>query len=387
MAFPRKRAKSTNKATAAPAKEAAPAKKNVAKGGKRLDFDDALAQLVKGAPSGGDAQTLLGAESLDDLWSKPRHYISTRCAGLDAIIGGLGVPTGRLTEFYGPEGSGKSTLVDQLIAETQTRGGLGCLADTEHARDLTYMSRLGVNIERMPSIQAHSIESVFEHLRYWAVKGREALGPDVPMLYVWDSVAGTPTRAEMAASVDQKFQAEAAKVIKQQFRAVTQIIAEHQVAFVVTNQVYKKMGNFYGPEDETYGGSGIKYHATIRVGLRYAGQVKPRGASKEDRVPQIGMLVEAKVTKNKIAPPNRWRQYAIIYGYGVDNTWSLFTDLQAHGVIVANGSWYSLAQETQDAAKIKTPAWQGGHFGLADLIREHPPLYPVLLSKYAELCK
>lgn len=381
-----------NKAAAAPAKDAAPAKKAPAKekgkatGAKLDDFDTALAKLVDGAP-GGDSQTLLHADSLDDLWSKPRHHISTRSVALDAIIGGLGVPTGRLTEFYGPEGSGKSTIVDQLIAETQARGGLAMLADTEHARDLEYMGRLGVNHSKMPKIQAQSIESVFEHLRYWAVKGREALGPDVPMLYVWDSVAGTPTRAEMAASVEQKFQAEAAKVIKQQFRAVTQIIAEHQVAFVVTNQVYKKIGVFYGPDDETYGGGGIKYHATLRVGLRYAGQVKPRGASKEDRVPQIGQLVEAKITKNKIAPPNRWRQYAIIYGYGVDNAWSLFTDLQPVGVIRQNGSWFSLDESVQEAVGIKVPSWQGGHFGLADIAREHPSIYAHLLKLYAEKCK
>lgn len=389
MAFPRKRGgKPANKAAKAPAKAPPTAKATPAakKGAKLLGFDDALAALVKGAPSGGDAQTLLGAGSLDELWSKPRHYLSTRSVALDAIIGGLGVPSGRLTEIYGAEAAGKSTIVDQLIAETQSRGGLAALADTEHARDLSYMQRLGVNLERMPSIQAHSIESVFEHLRYWAVKGREALGPDVPMLYVWDSVAGTPTRAEMNASVDQKFQAEAAKVIKQQFRAVTQIIAEHQVAFVVTNQVYKKMGNFFGPEDETYGGGGIKYHATLRIGLRYAGQVKPRGAAAEDRVPQIGQLVEAKVTKNKIAPPNRWRKFGIIYGYGVDNTWSLFTDLQGNG-IVQNGSWFSLTDEVQDAAGIKVPSWQGGHFGLADIMREHPALYAKLLTLYAEKCK
>jgi len=389
MAFPRKR-KPNNKATATPAKAPAPAKKTPgAKAVKKVDYDAALAALVASAPS-DDVQTLLGADGLDDLWSKPRHYISTRNPAMDAIIGGPGpgIPTGRLTEIYGPEASSKTTTVGHIIAETQARGGLAVLADTEHALSLDYMTALGVDTKRMPHIQCHSIEDVFEQLRHWAVKGRAALGPDVPMLFAWDSVAGTPTRAEMAASVDQKFQAEAAKVIKQQLRAVTQIIAEHQVAFIVTNQVYKKMGNFYGPEDETYGGGGIKYHATLRIGLRYSGQVKPRGASKEDRVPQIGQLVEAKITKNKIGPPNRWRKYAVIYGHGVDQTWSLFEDLQGPaGVIGQSGSWFSLSEEVQDAVKIKVPSWQGGHFGLADIVREHPAIFQKLLALYAEKCK
>jgi recombination protein RecA len=355
------------------------------------EFRAKVAQLVKGAPDDG-AQTLLSIESLDDLWSKPRHFISTRSVAIDALIGGLGIPTGRITEIYGSEGLGKSTILDQIIAETQARGGLACLADTEHTRDLAYQGRLGVIHERMPKIQARSIESVFEHLRYWAVKGREMFGPDVPLLYGWDSVAGTPTEAELAADLkgEAAFGASGAKVIKCKFRAMSQVISEYQIGFVMTNQVYKKIGDFYGPEDETYGGGGPKFHSSIRLALSGRGWIRPRGSTKEDKVPPIGALLEVKTTKNKFTPPNRWKKVGMMFGYGIDNGWSLFTDLQdvlytdGSPIIVPNGSWFGVNQTILSEMGIKASQWQGAHFGLNDLLAQHPPLYGRLCELYKQ---
>lgn len=385
---PKRPSKNNNKAAAAPAKAPAPAKASPSKKAKAdtaTSFDEKIQSLMASSPG---RPILVDAESLDDLWSVPRYYLPTGSIAVDAAIGKPGLPAGRLTEVFGPENIGKTTFLAALIAQTQRMGGLPITVDSEHKMDLNRLAKLGVDLKRMPFEQVSTIEEVFEVFKHWAPKARETMGPDVPILFSWDSVAGTPTKAEFAAGTEQKFQAEAAKVLKQQFRACAQIIAQTQVVLVVTNQVYAKMGGaFYGPDTETYGGGAIKYHATLRIGLRFAGQLKPPGATSEDRVPPVGQIVEAKIVKNQIAAPWRWRKYALRYDAGIDNVWNLFEELQAHGVIERNGTWFRISQEIQTALGIETKAFQGSHFGLTELCSEHPALYAHLIQLYTEKCR
>lgn len=394
--------KSAAPAKKAPAREAPPASK---KGSAKKDtrtFDEKMRQAmsdVDGVMKGTASSLLLsdapdsdveGIESL--LWSKPRFFTSTRSIAIDKALGIPGIPSGRLTEIYGPFSSGKSTLLDQLIAETQSMGGVAVLCDTEHARDLSYMKALGVRSDRLIISQVQTIESVFSALVQYGDKLRAELGPDVPILFAWDSVAETPTIAEMAAKPGDKFRAEAAKAIRQGLRATTQIISRNQITVVFVNQVYKAMG--YGSDGaETYGGDGIKFAASIRLDLFIVGQLKPQGAGEDDLVPPVGNIVNLRVVKNKMAAPWRKRRFAIGYGAGIDNGWSLWHDFagakqpypSADPAIVQSGTWFKIADSIQEKLGVEIKAWQGGHWPLAALCAEHPGLWGELLARYKEL--
>jgi len=387
-----KRKKKKAPAATSPAKaitpaSKSPAKKNLARKGSGIgDFDARLKQLMASSPGN---PVIVDADSLDELWSVPRYYLRTGSIAIDAAIGGPkpGLPSGRLTELFGENSVGKTTFLTGLIAETQQRGGLAVVVDSEHKMDLSRMAALGVNLSRMPFEQVSTIEQVFDVLKHWAPKGRESLGPDVPILFVWDTVAGCPTKSEADADTDQKFQAAAAKVLKQQFRTCAQMIAKTQIVFVVSNQIYASMRQGYGSEIETYGGGAIKFHATIRIWLRFIGQMKPPGWSETNRLPPVGQIVKATVVKNQIGPPWKVREYGLRYKEGIDNIWSLFNELTGTGAIQPNGSWYRLSEEIQKELGIETAAWQSGHFGLNEVINQHPALYAKLIQLYEEKCR
>jgi recombination protein RecA len=413
----------------APAKKAPAKKKSKAKSKpKEVSWEDKLQMAVD-----GDDESAIASSGGDILWSTPKYWISTRNVALDKRLGGKGLPGGRLVEVFGAESSGKSTFVDQCIAEVQSREGLAVLIDSEHARDRTYMDTLGVDKgvrcphcpkpteeeeqqrdkittrwigdgkreckdckKTFPGIkiplvvaQVNYIEQVFDKLHYWCERGRDIAGdPNVPVVVVWDSVAGTPTREEYSAeSLDDKFRASAAKVIKQGMRRACQFMARTGVTTIVTNQVYSGMSKAWGNDKVTYGGDGIRYHATIRIDLLVVGRLKPRGASKEDKVPPVGQLVSAMIVKNKIAAPMQRGRYAILFGHGVDNAYSIWYDNcgpevkpPPNAFIHKSGSWYGLDSRFGDFA-----SWQGAHWGLNDLVRAHPKLWKKITAAYAEL--
>ncbi len=342
-----------------------------------------------------------------DVWSKPKHYISTRSLGVDKAMGIPGLPSGRFVEIYGPNAAGKSTLINQVIAQCQSMGGIADVADNEHADDWEkYSKNLGVKADTLVLSQVRSIEETIKQLEFFAIEYRKSFGPDVPLLFAWDSIAGTPTDAELAGEVGDKFRAEAAKVIRAAFRRATQVIAEHQVCFVATNQVYKQMAQHggWGDGQETYGGDGPKYAASIRLDLFPVGRIYPRSSgliedddsdvAKEANkalkqlIPPIGQIVNVRVVKNKLAMPHRQRRIAICEGRGVDNGWSIWHDFAGakkllphpNPAIVKNSSWFAIAEDIGDY-----PSWQGGHFGLADLCAQHPDLWDKLVARYAEL--
>lgn len=362
---------------------------------------------LKAALAGDSSAVLLSDQG--ELWSKPGYYLGTRSLALDRALGIPGYPAGRMVEIFGPPASGKTTLLDVALAETQARGGLGILVDSEHARDLAHMARLGVvlpppgedplaaalhaieNGGPIPLIivQARTIEEVIDKLNYWSVGGREIMGPGVPVTVGWDSVAGTPTNEELAAtSAADKFRASAAKVLKFGMRTSVQNIAESQTVLIVTNQPYAKMAGGYGKgaaEVETYGGDGIKFHASIRIALKPGAKVKARGAADDDWMSDpVGQVSYAQIIKNKMAPPWRRAVVPIMYAHGIDNGWSIWHDCAGKGVtppanapIVQNGSWYAVRDELGEY-----PSWQGRHWGLNELIAEDPELYGRLVEAY-----
>jgi recombination protein RecA len=430
---------SKKKSAKRPAKK--PATKKTAKKKPATTKKPTTTKKPKGPPEGldafalavsGDEHSTVVTEESDILWSTPKYHISTRNIALDKRLGGKGLPGGRLAEAFGPESCGKSTLCDQATAEVQWNQGLAVLIDSEHSRDRTYMDTLGVDMgvrcphcpppsegvkpkgtewvgsdtenlrrckechETFPGVkyplvvvQVNYLEQVFDKLHYWATAARQIVpDPEVPAIVVWDSVAGTPTKEEWEAeSLDDKFRASAAKVIKAGMRRAAQLIARSGVTLLVTNQVYSGMSKAWGNDKMTYGGDGIRYHATIRIDLLVVGQLKPRGASDEDRVPPVGQLVSAVVVKNKIAPPMQRARFAIVFGQGVDNGYALWFDncgpkvkAPDNAFILQSGSWYRVDERLGD-----WPAWQGAHWGLNELVRANPELWPVLLDEYKAL--
>lgn len=380
----------------APAKKDAPAKRAPANrkpgtgtSAERLNaVASGLASRVKGAQS-----FLLTEDNFDQLWSKPTFFVSTRSLAVDRALGPQLLPGGRLVEIYGENGSGKSSLIDQILAETQSMNGIAGFIDAEEARDLTYMKRLGVDTDKLIISQAVTMETVFDVVRDVAVNARREFGPKVPIVLAWDSVAGTPTAEEYDNPTDQ-YRASAAKVLRQQCRTTMTTLAREQVLFVVANQQYKKMGqkkSFFSDEDETYGGGAIKYHASIRIAMFKQANIYPRGfdwdEAKDENgrmksgvtVPDpIGQKTGVKIVKNKLSAPNKYRGITLMYGQGFDNRVTIFEDFLASGLIQLAGSWYKL-----DDKFGKTKPWQGhSWWGLADLIAADPELWPKLVTAY-----
>ena len=395
--------KTPAKRTAKAKAKSTPAKK--AATGKAVSRADKL----RAALAGDQDAVLLSNQGA--LWSKPGYYIGSRSIAIDRAMGIPGYPAGRMVEIFGPPSSGKTTLVDSAIAECQARGGLAILIDSEHARDLGYMQHLGVvlppddqdpleaalhaieNDLPIPVIivQCRTIEDVIDKANYWSVAARDIMGPDVPVLLAWDSVAGTPTNEESAASTAaDKFRASAAKVLKFGMRTTIQNIAQSQTVFICTNQPYASMKAGYGAaERETYGGDGIKFHSSLRIDLLATTKIKARGVADDDwQANPIGQVVNAKFIKNKMAAPHRRSRFALIYdetyGRGIDNGWSLWHDSCGKDVtpppnapIKQNGSWYSI-----DPRFGEFPSWQGKHWGLNELLAENPGLYAQLVAAY-----
>ncbi len=313
----------------------------------------------------------------EKLWSRVEDYTSTRNLAVDAAIRVPGFPAGRFVEVAGPEGTGKTTIVLQALAEAQARGGVAILADAEHAVDVTYLKKLGVDLDELIMVQADSVEQVFAGMAEIVPKARAAF-PGVPIIFAWDSLAGTGTLAEMEAEMGKQFRAEAAKVINSHLRRYAPVVGQHQTTFIIVNRVYRKMGNSYVEEYETYGGSGVKYVCTIRLQLHVVGRLWPRGWNKESHLPPVGQIVEVRVVKNKLAAQDVRRRFAIRYGEGVDNLWTLWNDLQKTGVVThaPKSSWYGLNQDLFPGVK----QWQGAHWGLYDVVGRDPEIFPKLVK-------
>jgi recombination protein RecA len=387
MPMPGKRSKGA-KAGKTPAKKAPAAKTPAKKKPTEVSFAANMKGLVEGAPKVSGA-FLLNDSNIDQLWSHPTYHVSTRALGLDRALGIPGLPAGRLVEVYAENGAGKSTLLDQVLAETQAMGGVAAILDVEQARDLSYMGTLGVKTEDLLISQAVTMENVFQTAHYIAESARERFGPGVPIVIGWDSVAGTPTNEEYEGGTDDQFRASAAKVIKQNLRTLMSVLARTQVIFLCINQIYKAMGGgktFFSDADETYGGGGIKYHASIRIALFKQKNIYPRGYVYQEGQPMkdpIGQVTGVKIVKNKLASPNKYRKLGLIYGTGFDNRFTVFEDFVDCGHILQNGSWYQLAPSVFGEANAHK--WQGSWFGLADLIAQHENLWPLLVSEYKKL--
>lgn len=316
----------------------------------------------------------------DDLLSNVKGYVSTQSLALNKAIGHPGVPLGRVTEISGDEHTGKSTVLDHILAEVQRVGGIAILLDPEVGRDAKYTRSIGVDPERLVCPQPKgdllwTTEKVFSFVGKTADFFR-VNDPERPVVLGVDSVAGLPTEEDLKRDAGELKPGDAAKVIHHGMRTVIQRVAKASLAVVLVNQLYENIGAFgFGDRKKEYGGKGVPYHASLRVRLNRVGAIK----TSKDEV--VGSVSQAFIKKSKVSGSTGSKvQFGILHGRGVDNTWSLFNALKAEGYITNSGAWWRM--RLPDGEELK---WTGQHWGLAEKLAEDEQLYLNLVQVY-EAC-
>jgi recombination protein RecA len=257
--------------------------------------------------------------------------ISTGAINLDAAIGVGGVPRGRVTEIYGPESSGKTTLCLHVVANAQRAGGIAAYIDAEHALDTEYAKKLGVDIENLLISQPDTGEQALEICEILVRSGAVEV-------IVIDSVAALVPKAEIEGDMGDSHVGLQARLMSQALRKLTGAIARSKCSVIFINQLREKIGVMFGNPETTTGGKALKFYASVRLDIRRIGPVK----EKED---VIGSHVRVKVVKNKVAPPFKQAEFDIMYAEGISHT-SLLVDIGAEsGIIDKSGAWYSYGSQ------------------------------------------
>ena len=318
------------------------------KAGSKDTIEEISKELIKEINSEvGDkiAYTLGEEDSPTDI----KDFISTGSKLLDYAIANKkngGVPVGRITEILGEESTGKSLLALEILKNTQKRGGIGILLDTESATSPELLEMLGVDLKSFIYAQPDHIEGVFDTIEK-IIKKMHLSGKDRPVTIVWDSVAGTPTKAELEGEADDQFMAVAAKVIAQNLRRITQLVGSEKTTIVFTNQLKTKLGVLFGDGLIGYGGKSIPYHSSVRIKLTRDGKVT--GEKGKDDV--IGVGVRGKCIKNKVAIPFQTAAFSILFNIGVEEGEQILDKL-----VAADSLRYAINDKMCDI-KFKAAAW------------------------------
>lgn len=303
---------------------------------KIIALQTAIAQIEKNFGKGSIMK--LGG----DAGERVIPVIPTGSIALDLALGVGGVPKGRIVEIYGPESSGKTTLVQHIIAEAQRMGGTAALIDAEHAFDPSYAVKTGVNVEDLLVSQPDTGEQALEI-------AETLIRSNAVDLIAIDSVAALVPRAELEGEIGDSFVAVQARLMSQALRRLTGAISRSNCTLIFTNQLRMKIGVMFGNPEVTPGGKALKYYASVRIEVRKAESLK----SGQDIT---GIRVVAKVVKNKVAPPFRKAEFDIMFNEGISKEANIIDVGVDLSVIKKSGAWYEYAGQKigqgKDASRI-----------------------------------
>ena len=283
--------------------------------------------------------------------------IPTGAFNLDAAIGVGGIPRGRVTEIYGPEASGKTTLALHAIANAQKQGGIAAFIDAEHALDADYARKLGVDIENLLVSQPDTGEQALEIAEVLVRSNAVAI-------VVIDSVAALVPKAEIEGEMGDSHVGLQARLMSQALRKLAGAINRSRCALVFINQIRIKIGVMFGNPETQPGGRALKFYSSLRLDIRRVGSIKDGDES-------IGNRCRVKVVKNKVAPPFKQAEFDIMYGKGISRE-GLLLDLGVdHDVIEKAGSWYSYGEERLGQGRENCKQFLEENPDIADRIENH----------------
>ena len=314
----------------------------------------ALAQIEKQFGK-GSIMRLGEGEAVEDI-----QVVSTGSLGLDIALGVGGLPRGRVIEIYGPESSGKTTLTLQVVAQMQKLNGTCAFIDAEHALDVQYAQKLGVNLQELlisqPDTGEQALEIVDSLVRSGAVD-----------LVIIDSVAALTPKAELEGEMGDSLPGLQARLMSQALRKLTATIKKTNCTVIFINQIRMKIGVMFGSPETTTGGNALKFYASVRLDIRRTGSIK-----KGEEV--IGSETRVKVVKNKVSPPFKTAEFDILYGEGISREGEII-DLGVTAKIVdKSGAWYAYNGE-----KIGQ-----GRDNAREFLRENPALAHEIENKIRE---
>ncbi|MCK6426243.1 MAG: recombinase RecA [Burkholderiaceae bacterium] len=314
----------------------------------------ALAQIEKQFGK-GSIMRLGEGEAIEDI-----QVVSTGSLGLDIALGVGGLPRGRVIEIYGPESSGKTTLTLQVIAEMQKLAGVCAFIDAEHALDVQYAQKLGVNLQELLISQPDTGEQALEIVDALVRSG------SVDLIVV-DSVAALTPKAELEGEMGDALPGLQARLMSQALRKLTATIKKTNCTVIFINQIRMKIGVMFGSPETTTGGNALKFYASVRLDIRRIGSIK-----KGEEV--IGSETKVKVVKNKVSPPFKTAEFDILYGEGISREGEIIDLGVTAKVLDKSGAWY---------------AYQGEKIGQGkdncrEFLRENPTLAREIENKIRE---